>query len=152
MKKLKLLLAAVSLMVITSCGKDNDDILSTDAQVKELKLLLQDGNWKISNFVKNQEDLTAYYSDIVFSFENNNVLKAVSAGNEIPGTWRISNDTGNDVDSYFDVDFNLFFNDDSKLKELRNDYSVISANSEKINLEIGENPLGNTVSLSFSKN
>ncbi len=151
MKNFKLLFIALSLVLITSCGNDNDDILSTSAQVKELRLLMQADTWHISKFVKNNDDLTADYNDYNFVFEDNNVLRATSEINEITGTWRISNDSGSETDSYFDVDFNIFFSPEGKFGDLSSDYTVISANAEMINLDLGENASG-TAMLSFSKN
>lgn len=152
MRHFKLLLVAVSLIFIISCDSDKDDILSTDAQVNELRILMQSDNWHISNFVKNNDNLTADYQDYSFNFDENNVLRAVSDANEIDGTWRISNDSGSKIDSYFDVDFNIFFSPEGKVGRLAGDYTVISADAENIRLELGENISGNVALLSFSKN
>lgn len=152
MRNFKLLFVAVSFIFITSCDSDKDDILSTAAQVNELRILMQNNSWHISSFVKNNDDLTADYTDYAFNFDENNVLRAVSSVNEIDGTWRVSNDSGSETDSYFDVDFNIFFSPEGKFGQLAGDYSVISANAETIKLNLGENISGNTAMLSFSKN
>lgn len=151
MRNLKLLFVAISLVLITSCDSDKDDILSTDAQVNELRILMQNNTWHVSNFVKNNNDLTADYTDYAFNFDENNVLRAVSEDTEIDGTWRVSNNSGSQTDSYFDVDFNIFFSPEGKFGQLAGDYMVISANAETINLQLGENLTGNEALLSFSK-
>lgn len=135
-----------------SCDTDNDDIDLSAAEANELSLIVQQGEWRITEFSKNQTDNTANYSDYVLVFEEANKLSAISSVDQVTGTWRINNDSGSEFDSYNDVDFHIFFSSESKLGELSNNYDVISATANEIRLSQEENANGNTAILTFSKN
>ncbi len=135
-----------------SCDKDNDDISLSQVEANQLNMIVKQGEWQISSFILNDEDNTAYYTDFLFTFEDNNNLKATSSITQQIGTWRVSNDSGSEYDSYNDVDFNLFFSSDSKFGELTNNYDVISATNQEIRLSLQENVNGETGKLTFSRN
>lgn len=152
MKNLKLLLILLGLSLILSCDKDNDDISLSEVEANKLSMIVKQGDWKISSFVLNDAEHTAFYSDYIFTFEESNNLKATSSTDQQIGTWRVSNDSGSEYDSYYDVDFNLFFTSDSKFGELTNNYDVISATNQEIRLNLQENQNGDTGLLTFSRN
>lgn len=135
-----------------SCDTDQDDIDLSEAEARELTLIAGNGEWKISMASFNNEENTANYSNYIFSFQESNNLSAVSSIDSVMGTWRVSNDSGDEFDSYNDVDFHIFFNSNGKLGELANNYDVISATENEIKLSLGENANGNTAFLTFSKN
>lgn len=152
MKIPKMAIIAIILLVMTSCNKDNDDILSTSAEAAELNLIMKQGSWTISNFVKNDENLTADFKGYDFSFEENNVLQAISSTDQISGSWRASNDSGSEYDSYYDLDFNIFFSASTSFESLTSNYNVVSATSNEVKLEMKPNAASNTGSLTFIKN
>jgi len=152
MKNFKLVLILLGISLILSCDKDNDDISLSAVEANKLSMIVKQGEWKISSFVLNDAEHTASYTDYLFTFEENNNLKATSSTDQQIGTWRVSNDSGSEFDSYYDVDFNLFFTSDSKFGEITNNYDVISATNQEIRLSLQENQNGNTGLLTFSRN
>lgn len=151
MKRFKIVLVFVTISVFLACDSDRDDIALSAAEAAQLNQIVQQGEWKISEYSRDGADNTANYSDYIFAFEEENNLLVNSTSDVVNGTWRISNDSGSEFDSYNDVDFNIFFNSSGKLGELTSNYDVISATNEEIRLSLEQ---GNerTVLLTFSKN
>ncbi|MCM4156205.1 hypothetical protein [Gramella sp. AN32] len=137
---------------IVSCDKDNDDILLSKAESNALNEMVKQGEWKVSSFVINGEDKTAYYSDYFFKFKENNNISAENNSEEMIGTWRINNDMGGEFDSYYDVDFALYFNSQGKFGELTSEYDVKKATNSKIELNKMTVDGELASSLTFSKN
>ena len=152
MKRLKIVFVLLMVSLVLACDTDRDDIALSEAEANELNLIVQQGEWKITNFTHNNVQNTADYTDYVFVFEDANNLSAISTLDEVAGTWRVGNDSGDEFDSYNDVDFHIFFNSSGKLGELANNYDVIAATNNEIRLTLGENENGTTASLTFSKN
>ncbi|MEO2061629.1 MAG: hypothetical protein ABGW97_01505 [Christiangramia sp.] len=152
MKTFKMCIVLISFGLLLSCDTDQDDISLSTAEAAQLNMMVKSGNWQISKFELDNDDKTANYASYEFSFEENNNLKASRTGDQQVGTWRVSNDSGDEYDSYNDVDFNIFFSTGSKLGELTNNYDVISATETEIKLDLQENPSGRTALLVFSKN
>lgn len=153
MKNLKIFLVLLFLSVSLACDKDNDDISNSTAEVQELNLIVREGEWRITEYSLNGDDDTANFSDYIFNFEENNEFFADNFNENIRGSWRIYNDSGNEFDSLTDVDFNIFFEATAKLSELTNNYDVISATSDEIKLTIdNQEENGNIILLTFSKN
>jgi len=152
MKRLKIVFVLLMVSFVLACDTDRDDLELSEAEANELNLIVQEGEWKITSFTHNNVQNTADYTDYVFVFEDANNLTATSNLDEVGGTWRVSNDSGDEFDPYNDVDFHIFFNSAGKLGELANNYDVIAATNNEIRLVLGENADGNTASLTFSKN
>lgn len=151
MKRFKIVLVFVTISLLVSCDNDKDDIALSAAEAAQLNHIVQQGEWKISEYTRNGTDNTANYSNYIFAFEEENRLVVNSTSDVVNGTWRISNDSGSEFDSYNDVDFNIFFESSGKLGELTSNYDVISATNDQINLSMEQNN-GETALLSFSKN
>ncbi|MCG9971686.1 hypothetical protein [Christiangramia crocea] len=152
MRNFKITLILVTLSLFLACDNDKDDITLSAAEAAQLNYIVQQGEWRISSYSSNGSDNTANYSDYLFLFEDDNNLLANSSSESINGTWRISNDSGSEVDSYKDVDFNIFFSSTGKLAELTRNYDVISATNDEIRLSLENATNGNAVLLTFSKN
>ena len=152
MKRFKLVFVLLMIGIMMSCDTDRDDIDLSEAEARELNLIAAQGEWKITEASYNNIETTASYSSYVFLFEDSNNLTAISDYDSVNGTWRVSNDSGDEFDSYDDVDFHIFFNSAGKLGELANNYDVISATENEIRLMLGENANGTTALLTFSKN
>ena len=152
MKRFKIALVILMTGLLISCSTDRDDLDLSEAEANELTLIAGDGEWRISESSFNNNETTANYNDYVFSFEDANNLSAVSSIDSVIGTWRISNDSGDEFDAYDDVDFHIFFNSSGKLGELANNYNVISATENEIKLSLNENASGNIATITFSKN
>ena len=151
MKRFKIILIFVAISLFLACDSDRDDIALSAAESAQLNHIVQQGEWKISEYTQNGTDNTANYSDYIFAFEEENNLVVNSTSDVVNGTWRISNDSGSEFDSYEDVDFNIFFNSSGKLGELTSNYDVISATNDQIRLSL-EPRNGETALLTFSKN
>lgn len=151
MKHIKLIILLISFSFSMSCSKDRDDISLSTAEADQLKTIMLQGEWKIAEYSKDGEVYTANYTDYIFVFSNNNELKANSSAETIIGTWRVSNDAGSEIDSYYDVDFNIFFGSAGKLAELTSNYDVISATNSEVKLTV-EKASGEIIYLNFSRN
>lgn len=152
MKRFKIVLVLLAVSFFLSCDTDTDDIARSAAEANQLNLIVQQGEWQISQFSLNGSEDTAKYQDYMFVFEEANNLSATSNLDPVTGTWRISNDSGSEFDSHNDVDFNIFFNSNGKLGELTRNYDVISATNNEINLMVEASENGETATLTFSKN
>ena len=152
MKRFKIALVLLVTLISLSCSTDRDDIELSEAEARELSLIASRGEWRISFASFNDVETTANYGDYLFSFGEANNLSAESSLELVSGTWRVSNDSGDEYDPYNDVDFHIFFNSSGKLGELSNNYDIVSATSNEINLKLGENANGTTAFISFSKN
>ncbi|MBT8295108.1 MAG: hypothetical protein KJO51_01710 [Gramella sp.] len=152
MKRLEFVLAIMLVSLFLSCDKDMDDIDRSEAEVNALILIVQEGEWKITNYTFEGSDETANFSDYIFSFREENNLLASANSDEFIGTWRVSDDTGDEFDPFNDVDFNIFFNSSGKLGQLTNNYDVISATNSEIRLKLAANQEQQTATLTFSRN
>ena len=152
MKRFKIVLVLLMVSLFLSCDTDQDDISISTAEARELNLIAQKGEWKISQFRINDIDNTADYTDYIFLFADGNKLTAIGKIDELSGTWRVSNDSGDEFDPYDDVDFHIFFNSQSKLGNLANNYDVIAATNSEIKLIMQQTRNGDTAELTFSKN
>lgn len=152
MKRFKIALVILTIGLLTSCDTDRDDIDLSEAEARELSLIASNGEWKISESSFNDVETTANYDDYSFVFGDANNLSANSSVDSVSGTWRVSNDSGDDYDPYNDVDFHIFFNSTGKLGELANNYDVISATESEIRLSLGANANGDIAFLTFSRN
>ncbi|TBW29277.1 hypothetical protein [Gramella sp. KN1008] len=152
MRIFKITLIFIALNAFLACDNDQDDIALSAAEAAQLNYIVKQGEWKISNYTSNGMDNTANYNDYVFVFEENNKLVVNSSSETISGTWRVSNDSGSETDSYDDVDFNLFFSSTGKLAELTSNYDVISATNNEIRLIHENSQNENDGLLTFSRN
>jgi hypothetical protein len=152
MKRFKIVLVLLAVSLFLSCDTDRDDIELSAAEANELNIMVQKGEWHISQFTLNNVESTSTYSSYNFVFGEANNLTASTLADEVNGTWRISNDSGDEFDSYNDVDFNIFFSSTGKLGELTRNYDVISATNKEIKLILEQSTNGDTARLTFSKN
>ena len=152
MRRLQFILVIMLVNLLTSCDKDMDDIERSEAEVKALINIVQEGEWNITNYTYEGSNETANFSDYVFSFQEANDLLATTNADEVLGTWRISDDSGDEFDPYNDVDFNIFFDSSGKLGQLTNNYDIISATANQIRLKLAANRDQQTATLTFSRN
>lgn len=152
MKRFKLVLVLFTVCLLWSCDTDRDDLSLSQAEANQMNLLVKEGAWKIVHFEENGMNKTASYTDYAFTFEDPNNITADAKSGTMVGTWRINNNNGSEFDSYYDLDFNLYFTPDHQLGDLTNAYDVISANNQEIKLSLEGNADGNTGFLTFSRN
>lgn len=84
--------------------------------------IITDGQWKITQFIRNNEDLTAAFDSYKFQFKNNKTIDAIK-GSEVEktGTWE-PDFVNQSLQSYFQ---NAYF----PLILLNGKWTVIAANS-----------------------
>jgi hypothetical protein len=81
MKNIYLLVFLVALL---GCSKEKIQQKQEDLVVKAMT----EGQWKVTNFVKNGTDLTSDYSTYAFKFNTNLTVDAINNGTlERSGTW-----------------------------------------------------------------
>lgn len=152
MKKISYLLALSFFLLVCSCSKDNDDIQANVAETSQIIAIAKSGAWTITDFKEDGVDETANFNAYVFRFEDNNILTATSSSSTVSGTWRISDDTGDDDDPANDIDFNIFFNSPEVFTDLTEDWEVVSASSNQMVLIHFSGGNGGTDNLTFTKN
>ena len=115
----------VSLLMIGSCSKDDANMESPGAISPDLP-----GNWMIHYFFK-VTDQTSNYVDYTFTFNSNGSFTATKSGAINNGTWKEEVDSGK---RKLILDFEASVTD-SALRELEEDWIVVSAGTTLINLE-----------------
>jgi len=115
----------VSLLFIGSCSKDDANMESPGAISPDLP-----GNWMIHYFFK-VTDQTSNYVDYTFTFNSNGSFTATKSGAINNGTWKEEVDSGK---RKLILDFEASVTD-SALRELEEDWIVVSAGTTIINLE-----------------
>jgi len=115
----------VSLLMIGSCSKDDLNMNSPGAISPELP-----GNWMIHYFFK-VTDQSSNYVDYTITFNSNGSFTATKDGATNNGTWKEEVDNGK---RRLILDFEASVTD-SALRELEEDWIVVSAGTTLINLE-----------------
>lgn len=138
------------LIFFVSCDKDQDDISLTSAETSALNVIIKEGEWKIDSYVVDGINVSSDFKEFSFSFNEENELSATTSADTYIGSWRASNDSGSETESYNDVDFHIIFIASGKLDALSHNYDVISATSQEVNLSYTESD--REVLLSFNRN
>lgn len=157
--RLSLLLFSV---VIVGCSNDddnqnnnNDNTTSADQTTQ----IMEEGTWRITNFIDSGDDETADFNGYAFTFLANGTVNAVKGNETVSGTWSITDDNSNsssddDGNSSDDDDFNLFFPvpDTNKFEDLNDDWDFVSISNTKIELIDISGGNGGTDLLTFERN
>ena len=159
MKKSKqiVLLIAVVFLAITSCTSDDDnsDTTSNDAQITQVETTVEDGVWRITNFIDSGQNETSDFTGYAFTFAADGTLIASNNATTIEGTWSITDDSGSSDDSSSDddIDFNIFFpvSDSSDFEDLNDDWDIVTTSATKIELIDVSGGNGGTDLLTFEK-
>ena len=152
-----ILLIAVVFLAITSCTSDDDnsDTTSNDAQIAQVETTVEDGTWRITNFVDSGQNETSDFTGYAFTFATDGTLIASNNANTIEGTWSITDDSGSSDDSSSDddIDFNIFFpvSDSSDFEDLNDDWDIVTTSATKIELIDVSGGNGGTDLLTFEK-
>ena len=120
-----LLFILVGSLMMSSCSKDDANMNAPGAIGPELT-----GNWMIHYFFK-VTDQSNNYVDYTFTFNNNGSFTATKNGAINNGTWKEEVDSGKRK-LILDFDGSVT---DSALRELEEDWIVVSAGTTLINLE-----------------
>ncbi|MFS4493673.1 hypothetical protein [Maribacter sp. 2308TA10-17] len=126
------LLGLFIVMLFMACDKETIDDQVTSADVSEIKLMIIDGEWKVTRYFDDIDE-TSNYTGFVFDFGQDGVLGASNGNIASSGSWSIDFDSSNDSES--DVDFNIFFTNPDVLEELTEDWDIVSYSDTKIELK-----------------
>ena len=126
------LLGLFIVLLFVACDKDTIDNQVTSADVSEIKLMIVAGEWKVTRYFDDKDE-TSNYTGFVFDFAQDGVLAASNGNTASSGSWSIEVDSNDDSES--DVDFNIFFANPIVLKELTEDWDIVSYSDIKIELK-----------------
>ncbi|MET0243377.1 MAG: hypothetical protein ABW174_07910 [Flavitalea sp.] len=113
---------------ITLSACDKNDGPNVNNETQEVSALMQNGTWRITSYKDDRRDLTSMFTDYTFTFGGSNQLTALLGTNTYTGTWSITVDD----DGPNDLDFNIFFSNPNTLRELNEDWDIISRTESKI--------------------
>lgn len=142
----------LALFMIAACDDDNN---SANSKVTQVETTATGNQWKITYFFDTDTDETDNFSDYVFEFGSDDILKATKGSNTISGSWSVTNDDSGDDHShgdFEDIDFNISFTTPSNFEELSEDWEIISLTSTKMELHHVSGGNGGTDFLTFEKN
>lgn len=147
--------ALVILSTTVSCSLNNDNNPPpVNPQILlQLKNTVSSGNWRITKFVDSDTIETSHFTGFDFTFDSNGTLTAMNTSDTFQGTWSITNsNTSDDNSSTDNFELNINFNLTNDFQDLNNDWTFLTASSNKIELidESGGN--GGTDYLTFEKN
>lgn len=134
MKTRLIILAALLLLFLLSCSRDDSYVLANR---------IDSGTWKITYFYDKDHDETSDYSGMSFRFSDDGTVNAVTSSATYNGTWS----TGNDDSA---SKFYLNFSSPDALIEISDDWVILNQSNSKIELE--DDSDNGTELLTFEKN
>jgi len=151
---------AIAISLI-ACSKDesNTAVADNGMSADQVALMVQSGTWRITYFWDTDKDETDHFAGFVFTFNADGTLIAVKGNTTVNGTWSVIDDSGNsssddDGNSTDDDDFNILFSvpPSSDFDDLNDDWDIISASANKIELTDVSGGNGGIDFLTFEKN
>ena len=111
MKKtiLYLFIGLVSSILVVSCSKDDDDshdFVDADA-IPEIEETAKIGEWMVSSYKINDTDLTRNYNSFTFTFDEGDVVSAISEAETILGSWSLKASDDEEPHAFFYLDFDV---------------------------------------------
>lgn len=114
---------------------DEDNSKTTNPTASEVIDRVDNGEWKIINYVVNGAEETEHFSDFEFTFDNQHILNATSGTTVYAGSWTVTDAEGGEVD------FNISFTGPDEFADLSDDWSVVQVSKSMVKLE-GETDAG----------
>lgn len=114
--------------ILFSCT-DEDNSKTTNPTASEVIDRVDNGEWKIINYVKNGAEETEQFADFEFTFDNQNVLNATSGTTVYAGSWIVRDAEGGEVD------FNISFTGPDEFADLSDDWSVVQVSKKMVKLK-----------------
>jgi hypothetical protein len=147
MKK-NLRLSAITLFfatVILSCSKD-DKTTATGITAAQVNTLITDGTWDVSLYNEGGIDQTSDFSGYLFAFNADGSLLATGPA-EKTGTWNSTTESGK-------VKIPILFETETEgpFESISDDWFVLTATNQKIELEHISGGDGSIDHLTFEKN
>ena len=138
-------------ILLFSCSTDQDDMSQLELDKAKMIQLVQNSEWEITKLSINDTDYSNEYNGFSFKFNETNDLEAKSSIENFIGTWRIATDSGSDFETFYDVDFNIYFSSESKFWILTNNYDVKLVEDGKMILSAQNYRSGEISELEFVK-
>ena len=146
-------------LTLFSCSTDDDDNNNDQGNngsgqtAQQVTNLAQSGTWVVSSFVDSGQDETNDFAGYSFDFQTDGTLVATNGNQTLNGTWSVTGSNSND-DGDSDNDFNIFFpvNEDHDFEDLNDDWDIVSATDNRIELLDVSGGNGGTDRLIFTKN
>jgi len=143
------LVCLISFLSLNSCDSDDDNNSMDNTAIVQRNV--QDGTWRITQFIDSGTDETNDFAGYTFTFNSSGVLNANNGTNDYNGTWSVTRSNSND-DSQADLDFNINFNLTNNFEDLNDDWDIVSQSSSKIELIDISGGNGGIDNLTFEKN
>ena len=151
------LIVSMSLLWV-ACSTDddtnNDQNTNKNGQTAlQITDIAQSGNWIISSFIDSGQDETNDFNGYSFDFRADGTVVATNGNQTLNGTWSVTSSNSNDDDDD-DNDFNIFFpvDENHDFDDLNDDWDVVSATENRIELLDVSGGNGGTDRLTFTKN
>lgn len=151
------LIVSMSLLWV-ACSTDddtnNDQNTNENGQTAlQITDIAQSGNWIISSFIDSGQDETNDFNGYSFDFRADGTVVATNGNQTLNGTWSVTSSNSNDDDDD-DNDFNIFFpvDENHDFDDLNDDWDVVSATENRIELLDVSGGNGGTDRLTFTKN
>ena len=142
MKKLVLFL---SLIILASCNNDDGagDVITNE--FAQIKIILPQGKWKVSNFFDNHADRTIDFESFIFYFKEDGTVEGKTDLYTENGTWQYKS-TSEDGEQLI-----LQFNGTAPFDEITYDWNIVSLGISKVELSYTNNSNEVTKLLTFVK-
>lgn len=153
LKLAMLLLFSVTLLT-TGCSSDDEGPnIDNTARIQEIVTIAESGSWTITYYYDTDQEETSNYNGYQFLFNNDGTITATSTIGNVTGTWSVSDDSNSSdrSSSDSDIDFNIAFTSPPDFEELSDDWDIVSATANKIELIDISGGNGGTDYLTFEK-
>jgi|SRR5690606_200734 len=130
--RIQALLLVFIAVLLVACSKKYEQ---AEMIKKEVKHYVQQGSWKVTKYVRYNEDKTLEWSDALLQFKSNDILHVITDSNTYSGWWKVLvlDETFSGA-AYDYVNLNIGFNIHESLDSLNEDWNIVSYSSVKIEL------------------
>jgi len=106
------------------CNDNTDDM-----DVAEIRNIMLGGQWNVASFMDNNEDVTADFDTMDFSFSNfNQVEVSINDDPIIAGLWRVLRNADQDIKLYLNLE------EDATIGQLTNVWNIVEIGTDRIEL------------------
>ncbi len=106
------------------CNENNDDM-----DIGEIRNIMLGGQWNVASYMDNNEDITADFDAMDFSFSNfNQVEVSINDDPLIAGLWRVLRNADQDIKLYLNLE------DDQTIGQLTNVWDIVEITPNRIEL------------------
>ncbi len=146
---MKKLLFILSITILASCSSNDDSGDVNDDQFQNIETILPQGTWEVSSYFEGNTDRTMDFESFVFTFDQDNTLKAKNDLFTENGTWEYQNSESNPDGN--DERLLLEFGGTTPFDLITEDWGIISVSSTKVELSVASGNNGKAELLTFSK-